>query len=229
MAVFNGAGKPITIADVENDPLSPGDVRIEVGRCGICGSDIAMTSGSAFDYATGNRLGHESAGTVIEVGRDVSNLKVGDRLSVLPRGYCGTCGNCRTGRHLFCETGPAHFGGFGERMVIAEQAGFRFPDSVGKARFGGCVSSLGMCVHPDPILPAFNAFQKVSMFFPVGYSAEDFTETIRSFDAGTIRTEVMVTETMELARLPALVEEMRGDHRHLKVQIVPNDAAEMSA
>lgn len=331
VAVFNGPGKPITIEDVADDPLGPGDVRLEVGRCGICGSDITFTSGSGFDYPTGCRLGHETAGTVIETGSAVTSFRIGDRVSVFPRGFCGNCNSCRAGRPMFCEHGPGQSGGFGERLVITETSGFRFPDSVSiaegalvepiacgrrafhmarmrkgetvlvlgagsmglaavywarqmgagrivvatrtaarheialamgadaavstsdkdpdtftralpappdivveatgkagmlqlaveKVRTGGSVVSLGMCVAADPIVPAFNAFQEVSMFFPIAYSGEDFTETVRAFDAGTIRPEVMVTETMELSRLPALIEEMRGEHSHLKVQIVP--------
>ena len=93
--------------------------------------------------------------------------------------------------------------------------------AVEHARTGGSVLSLGMCVVADPVLPAFNAFKEISMHFPVGYSTEDFTETIRAFDAGTIRPGAMVSETMDLDALPALMEAMRGDHNHLKVQIAP--------
>lgn len=130
VAVFHGAGKPITIEEVADDPLEPEDVRIEVGHCGICGSDVSMTSGSAFDYAAGMRLGHETAGTVIEVGRAVTRFRVGDRVAVIPRGFCGQCLPCREGRVLFCESGPAHMGGFGERMVVRESAAFAFPATV---------------------------------------------------------------------------------------------------
>jgi threonine dehydrogenase-like Zn-dependent dehydrogenase len=332
VAVFNGAGKPITIEDVPDDRLGPTDVRLEVGRCGICGSDISLTSGSPFDYATGMRLGHETAGTVIETGREVSSLKVGDRVAVLPTGFCGQCESCRAGRPLFCSTGRIQFGGFGERMVIAERSGFRFPESVSMAegalvepiacgrkamrmarmqkgdsvlvmgagsmgmaaiywarqlgagqivvatrtavrhelalaigadtaismsddpegiarvipapdivvetagkpglvhqaaervRIGGSVISLGMCVVGDPIVPAFNAFRDATLHFPVAYTPEDYIETIRAFDADRMRPGVVVTETIPLAGVPALIEEMRGPHGHLKVQIVPNGA-----
>lgn len=330
-AIFNGGGRPITIEDVPDGPLDPGHVRIEVARCGICGSDISMTSGSAFDYPTGCRLGHETAGEVIEVARDVTRLKVGDKVAVLPQGFCGQCESCRAGRPIFCHTGRTQFGGFGERLVITERSGFRIPESVsiaeaalvepiscGRHAFrianlqkgdsvlvlgagsmglaavywarqlgagrivvatrtparheialamgadeavivsnedpeslnrsferplqfvveaigkpgvlqraalqigvGGTIISLGMCTSADPILPAFNAFQDLRMCFPVGYSAEDFEQTIRAFDAGSIEPGVMVTETVELDRLPELIEEMRGDNNHLKVQIVP--------
>ncbi|MDR2858701.1 MAG: alcohol dehydrogenase catalytic domain-containing protein [Novosphingobium sp.] len=330
VAIFNGAGKPITIEDVADDPLDPGSVRVEIGRCGICGSDISLTSGSPFDYATGSRMGHESAGTVIEVGRDVTSLKVGDTIAVLPRGFCGYCPPCRAGRPLFCETGPQQTGGFGERLVITEHSGFRFPASVsmaegalvepiacgrrafrqaqlnkgdsvlvigagsmgvaavywarrmgagrivvatrtaarhaialamgadaavsladdpealgralplppdftvestgkpgalgeaiGHVRACGTVVSLGMCTRHDPVIPAFNAFREVTLLFPLGYAPEDFTETVRAFDADRIRPETMVSEAIPLDGLPALVEEMRGDHGRRKVQIVP--------
>jgi (R,R)-butanediol dehydrogenase/meso-butanediol dehydrogenase/diacetyl reductase len=330
VAVFHGAGKPIAIEDVPDDPLGPGDVRIEVGRCGICGSDISMTSGSGFDYAAGMRLGHETAGTVIEVGRDAASLKVGDRVAVLPTGFCGRCDNCRSGRPLFCAHGRIQFGGFGERMVITETSGFRFPASVSMAegalvepiacgrkamrvarmekgdsvlvmgagsmgmaaiywarqlgagrivvatrtavrhelartvgadvaisladdpegiarvipapdivvetagkpglvhaaiervRIGGTVISLGMCITGDPIIPAFNAFRDATLHFPVAYTPEDYTETIRAFDADRVRPGVIVTETLPLGAVPALIEEMREPHDHLKVQIVPH-------
>ena len=133
VAIFHGAGAPITIEDVADDPLGPGQVRIAVQRCGICGSDVAMTSGSPFDYAAGRRLGHESAGEVIELGRDVSGLKVGDRVAVLPAGFCGTCDTCRAGRPLFCPNAPPQMGGFGERMVITQRSAFRLPASVSVA------------------------------------------------------------------------------------------------
>jgi (R,R)-butanediol dehydrogenase/meso-butanediol dehydrogenase/diacetyl reductase len=330
VAVFNGAGKPITIEHVADDPLPAGSVRIEVKRCGICGSDISLTSGSPFDYAVGSRMGHETAGTVIELGRGVTTLAVGDNVAVLPRGFCGKCPSCRAGRPLFCETGPQQFGGFGERMVITQESGFRLPASVSLAegalvepiacgrrafrmarlekgddvlvigagsigmaavywarmmgagrivvatrtaarhaialamgadeavsldddpealdralavppdmvvegtgkpgalaqavarvRTGGTVISLGMCTGHDPVIPAFNAFREATLIFPVGYAPEDFAETVRAFDKGRIRPGAAVSETVALPGLPALVEEMRGANRHLKVQITP--------
>jgi threonine dehydrogenase-like Zn-dependent dehydrogenase len=333
VAVFNGAGKPITIEDVADDPLGPNDLRIEVGRCGICGSDISMTSGSPFDYATGVRLGHEIAGTVIELGSAVTRFKLGDTVAVFPNGFCGQCDMCRGGRPLFCAQGRMQFGGFGERMAIVESSAFPFPTSVSMAEgalvepiacgrralqkahleqgedvlvlgggsmgmaaiwwarrmgagrivaatrsaarhetlraigadacvtvsdedpdaitrafaappriavesigkpgqlhfatqhvgLGGAVISLGMCTACDPVVPAFNAFRDVTIHFPVSYTEEDWIETIRSFDADEVPAETMVSETVPLSALPALIEEMRGAHSHQKVQIVPNE------
>lgn len=132
VAVFHGPGN-ITIEDVPDDPVGPLDVRIEVARCGICGSDVVMTSGSAFDFEHHRRMGHESAGTVLEVGKDVTRVKPGDRVAVLPNGYCGTCDICRAGRPLFCPNAQPVFGGFGERLVLPQQSAFPYPVSVSHA------------------------------------------------------------------------------------------------
>jgi threonine dehydrogenase-like Zn-dependent dehydrogenase len=95
-------------------------------------------------------------------------------------------------------------------------------EAIMRLRTGGTVISLGMCTQHDPVIPAFNAFREATLVFPVGYTPEDFAETVRAFDAGHIRPGIAVTETIALTGLPALVEEMRGPNDHLKVQITPD-------
>ena len=133
VAVFNGADRPITIERFEDPALGPGEVRIRIARCGICGSDISMTSGSAFDYPTGCRLGHEFAGEVVEVGRGVFSHRVGDNVAVLPKCGCGECPACAVGHTFFCPTGPMVFGGFGDSIVAPEGAAFALPQSISLA------------------------------------------------------------------------------------------------
>jgi threonine dehydrogenase-like Zn-dependent dehydrogenase len=133
VAVFNGADKPITIEQFDDPALGAGEVRIQIARCGICGSDISMTSGSAFDYATGCRLGHEFAGEVVEVGRGVSSHRVGDKVAVLPKCGCGECPACAVGHTFFCPTGPMVFGGFGDSIVAPQSAAFALPQSISLA------------------------------------------------------------------------------------------------
>ena len=79
-AMFHGAGRPMTIEEVPDPEPGPDEAVIKVCRCGICGSDISMTSGSYADYPAGTTLGHEYAGEVVAVGKAVSNLKVGQRV-----------------------------------------------------------------------------------------------------------------------------------------------------
>ncbi|ARR57352.1 alcohol dehydrogenase [Rhizorhabdus wittichii DC-6] len=132
-AIFHGAGKPMTIEDVPDPEPGPGEAVIKVCRCGICGSDIGMTSGSHADYPAGTTLGHEYAGEVVAVGRDVSNLKVGQRVSAMPAKGCGGCASCLAGFPLGCTTMAGMIGGFGEYMRIYAPAAIHLPDTLSMA------------------------------------------------------------------------------------------------
>jgi (R,R)-butanediol dehydrogenase/meso-butanediol dehydrogenase/diacetyl reductase len=133
VAVFNGADRPITIERFDDPEVGADEVRIQIARCGICGSDISMTAGSAFDYPTGCRLGHEFAGEVVEIGRSVSAPRVGDKVAVLPKCGCGHCPACEVGHTFFCPIGPPVFGGFGDMIVAHASAAFALPQSISMA------------------------------------------------------------------------------------------------
>ena len=94
VAIFHGAGQPITIEQAEMPRPGPDDVLIKVHRCGICGSDISMTGPAPFTYQPG-LIGHEYAGEVVEVGRNVAHLAVGQKVAALPGTPCGQCDGCR--------------------------------------------------------------------------------------------------------------------------------------
>jgi len=120
VAVFKGAQKPITVEEIATPRPRGNDVLLKVHRCGICGSDITMTSGGPFDYPTGRHLGHEYSGEIVELGPDVTRCRVGDRVTCLPNGFCGECAACREGRPLFCGAGRPLMGGMGEYITAPE-------------------------------------------------------------------------------------------------------------
>src|SRR5579859_5606620 len=93
-AVFRGAGRPLTVETVPDPAPGPGEAVIKVGRCGICGSDIHMTSGHGADYPASTILGHEYAGEVVALGKGVTGLKPGDRVTAMPATGCGQCAAC---------------------------------------------------------------------------------------------------------------------------------------
>jgi L-iditol 2-dehydrogenase len=82
------------------------DVLVRIGAVGVCGSDIHY-------YTTGRigsmvveypfTVGHETAGTVVDVGSAVTHLKPGDRIAIDPAMPCGTCDQCRVGRAHTCR------------------------------------------------------------------------------------------------------------------------------
>jgi len=111
-AVFLGAGS-IEVRDVPDPVAEAGEVVIRVGYCGICGSDLeAYATGM---YETGLIIGHEFAGTIVQIGPGVSGWQVGDRVVVSDAVPCGECPSCREGRLDACESltmiGVTHDGG----------------------------------------------------------------------------------------------------------------------
>ena len=82
----------------------PGEVKIKIAACGICGTDIHVKHDN-FPYWPPVILGHEFTGTIIEVGPDCLTAKVGDRVVAEPHTKaCGVCYLCRTGNVQICPS-----------------------------------------------------------------------------------------------------------------------------
>src|SRR5436190_11454610 len=100
----------VRLADVP-DPkiLNPRDAIVRITLTAICGSDLHLYNGFVPTMEKGDILGHEFMGEVVEVGSEVKNLKVGDRVVVPFTIACGECFFCRNGFHSGCErTNPDH-------------------------------------------------------------------------------------------------------------------------
>jgi len=124
---------------------APDEVAVEPLYCGICGTDLheyvmgAIVTPTKPHPLTGvtnpQILGHEFSAVVIEVGKEVQSVKVGDRVSIMPAIVCGRCEMCRTGRgHLcikFACTGlSALTGGMGEIAILKEYQVAKLPDEI---------------------------------------------------------------------------------------------------
>jgi threonine dehydrogenase-like Zn-dependent dehydrogenase len=125
-----------SIGLVEEPAPAPGphDVVLDVGACGICGSDVHAFAEGAW-IAEGSPMGHEFAGTVSAVGADVQKLTVGHRVAVNPMGPCGACAQCVAGRTNLCaDPHRSARGGLGDQVLVphAEADGrlFRMPDGM---------------------------------------------------------------------------------------------------
>jgi threonine dehydrogenase-like Zn-dependent dehydrogenase len=95
--------------------------------CGVCGTDLHILSLPPGIQATpGAILGHEVIGEVVEVGPEVEEIKVGDRVAVAANLTCGLCRQCKAGRSLHCENwttlGIHKDGGFALYMAAPERA-----------------------------------------------------------------------------------------------------------
>jgi glucose 1-dehydrogenase len=85
-----------------------GEVKVQVLECGVCRTDRDIVAGKYGTPVEGRPtlvLGHENLGRVVQLGADVSGLRVGDEVVATVRRGCGICRYCRTYRSDFCETG----------------------------------------------------------------------------------------------------------------------------
>jgi uncharacterized zinc-type alcohol dehydrogenase-like protein len=138
------AGKPLEPMTIERREPRPRDVVIDVKFCGVCHSDIHQArdewSGAMFPMVPG----HEIAGIVTTVGRDVTRLKVGDRAGVgCMVDSCRDCRPCRDGVEQYCAKGAAQtyngtemdrvtptYGGYSTEIVVDEAFVLRIPEGL---------------------------------------------------------------------------------------------------
>jgi len=93
----------IEIKDIENQSVGPGDILVKMRACGICGSDVEKVFGKYGQPSM--RLGHEPAGTIMEVGSKISNFSVGDRVFTHHHVACYSddCHECNHGNETMCK------------------------------------------------------------------------------------------------------------------------------
>jgi propanol-preferring alcohol dehydrogenase len=128
--VLTAPGAPLRLEAREDPAPGPGDVRVKVGACGVCRTDLHVVDGELPDIAYPVVPGHEVVGRVDALGAGVVNLKIGERVGVPWLGYtCGECSYCRSGHENLCDrprfTGYTRDGGFATHLVA--DARYCFP------------------------------------------------------------------------------------------------------
>ncbi len=108
-------------------PQSERDAIIKVEACSICGSDLHIYHGHGFSEDTGFCVGHEAVGEVVEVGRGVHRLKVGDKVMLPAAVGCGACRSCLSGNVANCEFGAGACYGLSARLQGSQAEAVRVP------------------------------------------------------------------------------------------------------
>lgn len=123
-ATFYAPGD-IRLEDVPEPSPGPREVKLRVRNCSTCGTDVKIARSGHPNMSAPQVMGHEIAGEVVEVGADVHDVAIGDRVQVIAAIPDGTCFECLRGHPQVCEhqlsMGYQFPGGFAEYLIVPEQ------------------------------------------------------------------------------------------------------------
>lgn len=147
-------GVGASLKDVPRPEIKPDDVLVKVKTAAICGTDIHIYNWTQYAKNVNVPLplifGHEFSGKVIEVGRNVSQVKVGDIVAGETHIPCGRCYQCRTGNQHICQNmkilGVHVNGAFAEYVAIPEVCAWKLPPDL-SFDIGAIYEPLGVAVH----------------------------------------------------------------------------------
>ena len=142
----------LRIEDIEKPTPKADEVLVKVMACGICGTDVHIFHGDegAAPTPRGTVIGHELAGVVEAVGKNVTDIKVGDKVCVDPNKLCGDCYYCKNGIGHFCEKrtgiGTVVNGGFAEYCAVPASQAYKFEGDVTFEQ-AAMTEPLACCLH----------------------------------------------------------------------------------
>jgi L-iditol 2-dehydrogenase len=154
-AFMEGIDKMV-IKEIPVQEVGEKEVLVELEYVGICGSDVHYfhhgNCGSyKVDLSKDFMLGHECAGTVVEVGKGVTSLKAGDRVALEPGITCGKCEFCKSGRYNLCPdvvflATPPVQGCYEQYIAFPEDMCFKLPDNL-STKEGALIEPLSVGFH----------------------------------------------------------------------------------
>ena len=132
------AGGSLELVEVDTTAPVRGEVRIDIGACGICGTDAHFVGGAFPGLSWPLTPGHEIAGKIAELGDGVEDFAVGDRVAVgWFGGNCNHCDPCRKGIFIHCANGKVpgwqYPGGYSESVTAPATALARIPSELSDA------------------------------------------------------------------------------------------------
>jgi len=164
--------KPLSIDDVPVPAVGKGQVRIKVGACGVCRSNLHMIEGDWVKHGVPAKLpiipGHELVGRVVEVGEGVESINIGDVVGVQPLwSSCGRCEFCLTGREELCAlknlTGETVDGGYAEYMVADANFVYRVPSNLSDSEAAPLFCA-GLTAHSAVKKAELSPIKRVAVF-----------------------------------------------------------------
>jgi 2-desacetyl-2-hydroxyethyl bacteriochlorophyllide A dehydrogenase len=131
------------------DP-QPDEVLIKIHTAAICGSDLHLFKGKHPSVTLPSAVGHELAGEVAAIGREVTGFSIGDRVTVEPVIACGTCHYCQKGDYHLCQIISFQYrkgqGSFAEYFYAPQHRTYKLPDSLSYDE-GALIEPLSVALH----------------------------------------------------------------------------------
>ena len=140
----------IIIEDIDVPSPRPGQVRVAVRVCGICGTDVHAFQGHHPFISAPIVPGHEFSGEIDALGQGVKGLAVGQKVTVEPSLVCGECEACRSGRYNICENlrvlGCQADGAMAEMVSVPAEKIIRLPEDMSYEQ-GALIEPTAVAVH----------------------------------------------------------------------------------
>ena len=157
-ARFYEPNKPLKLEEISVPSIGDEDVLVKIRASGICGSEIHVWKGRDMSGIVPRTLGHEGAGIVEKVGKNVTNISPGTRVLMDYDITCGMCRYCRSGRENLCTNlqyiGYQKDGTYQEYMAIPARNAIPLPNNVSFEE--GAIISCG-------VVTAFHAIRQADI------------------------------------------------------------------
>lgn len=195
--------KSLELKEIAQPEIKPDEVKIHTAFAGICGTDHALYAGlpGSAPAVPPIVLGHENSGVVVEVGSEVTNVKIGDRVAVDPNIYCGQCKYCRTGRPELCEhlsaIGVTRDGGFEDYFTAPASVVYPIPDNV-SLKAAALVEPISCAVHGIQLLKV-SPYQK-ALVIGDGFMGQLFVQILQAYGIHEVDLAGIVDEKLAMAK-----------------------------
>lgn len=154
-ALLLSSYRNLEMAEVPTPEPAADEVLIRVAACGICGSDVHGYDGSSGRRIPPLVMGHEAAGTIEALGREVKTFTAGDRVTFDSTVYCGECANCRRGDINLCDRRQVlgvscgdyrRAGAFAEFVAVPARILHRLPETLPFAE-AAMLEAVAVAIH----------------------------------------------------------------------------------
>jgi L-iditol 2-dehydrogenase len=153
--------RSLEIADVPTPSFGSDEILIRVAACGICGSDVHGYDGSSGRRIPPIVMGHEAAGTIAALGKNVKKFSEGDRVTFDSTIYCGYCNNCLRGDVNLCDHRQVlgvscgdyrRAGAFSEFVVVPARIVYRLPETLSFEE-AAMLEAVSVALHAVSLVP----------------------------------------------------------------------------